>query len=447
MIHSKEKNSTYQEFLNEYSGYIIQFSNKIQQDTLNQKIRRGSRFTEAMAVSPFKQGRRDVIFITFDGINIKYCCLVKRQKLISSSQHMVKFNNYVELSNISLHSLSSDTQERITKYIIKGDQTSGKKIDQLDWAELLRQIEYHDADSFRKCFQLYLNKDATLLSIKTPILNLINDAYYLVLNLAGLNLEHPDLKVKFHQQSIEQKTTTKAEFELPPFLQRIQGKAERIYEDDLIIHDTKLFPGYEKISNSMTSMEQFIQNDRRVTVISYNRYPIEQVLGIDLLYYNHYYNSYLLIQYKKLEDGKYYPLSDRAYKKEVVKMESLTTLAKSNIANSENNVQGYRLNPDFCYFKLVDPLKEIKNENHLIQGMYIPLSLWKILLDDQCTQGKKGGRIIGYDQVDGRYLSNTRFLELYRDGWIGSCHISSEIITPLIMDILDGKRTAIVALT
>lgn len=52
--------------------------------------------------------------------------------------------------------------------------------------------------------------------------------------------------------------------------------------------------------------------------------------------------------------------------------------------------------------------------------------------------------MVGYHNVD-RYLRNTQFAELVRDGWIGTRTASTRDLTELVVEALDGGRSVTAA--
>jgi hypothetical protein len=46
---------------------------------------------------------------------------------------------------------------------------------------------------------------------------------------------------------------------------------------------------------------EFQQGPRKLTVINVNRSGVEHALGVDLVYYNHEFDSYVLVQYKRMK--------------------------------------------------------------------------------------------------------------------------------------------------
>lgn len=57
--------------------------------------------------------------------------------------------------------------------------------------------------------------------------------------------------------------------------------------------------------------------------------------------------------------------------------------------------------------------------------MYVPLSYTRVLLEDDCTLGPRGGRIFSYERAAG-YLVGSEFAELVKLGRVGTVGTSVE---------------------
>ena len=175
-----------------------------------------------------------------------------------------------------------------------------------------------------------------------------------------------------------------------------------------------------------------------------NRHKIEETLGVDLIMYHHSFKSYVLIQYKRLvKDGdilSYRPI-DKSYIDEIKRMEEFQ---EKNVTLKDATANDFRLNNEFFYFKLCQ--SQIKNPlaTEMISGMYLPLSYWKILLNSDITLGERGGRLLSYSNVK-RYITNTFFIELVQDGWVGSQLSDTEAVTQIIQEAIAGNRSVILA--
>jgi hypothetical protein len=80
----------------------------------------------------------------------------------------------------------------------------------------------------------------------------------------------------------------------------------------------------------------------------------------------------------------------------------------------------------------------------MIEGMYVNFDLWEILIESKEAIGKKGGIRISNRRTK-RYLNNSEFITLLKGGWIGSNGITSDNLTQIIKDSLEGKNSVVLA--
>lgn len=66
------------------------------------------------------------------------------------------------------------------------------------------------------------------------------------------------------------------------------------------------------------------------------------------------------------------------------------------------------------------------------------------LLADDSTLTDKGARRLGYDTID-RYLTNGLFVDLVRQGWIGTRGLTTKAVTGLIDAAVNAGRSVVLA--
>jgi len=225
-----------------------------------------------------------------------------------------------------------------------------------------------------------------------------------------------------------------------PFLTGLSSYVER--EDVMVDHDLHRFGDWAG-KTARVGWHTFTNGSRRVFVMNANRSPVERTLGVDMVYYNENRNSFVLVQYKKMRPEKvrggkqslFYRPDDQLW----VEIEQMRRVDKlCGTAEGE-----YRLNWGASWFKLCDPDPAIEDPTALIKGMYFALDHFEELLGKE--RGPRGGIRIGYDDVD-RYFSNTMFLDLVRDGWIGSRGPASETLKSLVQESLASGRAVMLGL-
>jgi hypothetical protein len=77
--------------------------------------------------------------------------------------------------------------------------------------------------------------------------------------------------------------------------------------------------------------------------------------------------------------------------------------------------------------------------------MYLPLDLWRSLSNDPATEGSRGGRVISYDNV-GRKLTNTEFIALVGNAWVGTTVPQSSLLEKVIREVVGTGKTVTFAI-
>jgi hypothetical protein len=77
--------------------------------------------------------------------------------------------------------------------------------------------------------------------------------------------------------------------------------AKQMREDPMVISDSQILPGFNAIRTTPSNSVVFENDRRKLTVLITNRQPLEEQLGVDLIYYNETFRSFLMIQYKAME--------------------------------------------------------------------------------------------------------------------------------------------------
>lgn len=216
------------------------------------------------------------------------------------------------------------------------------------------------------------------------------------------------------------------------------------YEDDLINHDLRNLPGWSTISNNITGIVEFENNDKeRLIIINANRKPLEKALGIDLIYFHRKYEAFTLVQYKmmdqKVENGNecYYNPNQKSQLEEQKRMEKLYSILLED--KSSDSLIDYRLGNCPIFFKICKKLQLKYDDATIAPGAYIPLNQWKILLDDDSTKGPKGGCQIGFHTLGKRYIGTAVFVDLVQRGFLGTQSAASKKLGLFIQTaIADG---------
>ena len=94
---------------------------------------------------------------------------------------------------------------------------------------------------------------------------------------------------------------------IPPFTVPVASFLQNLHqvsirEDPQIIHDSGSFPGMEVAARHAIGSVILADGDEYLTILNCNRQPLETTLGVDLIYYSHRYDSFVMVQYKRMSE-------------------------------------------------------------------------------------------------------------------------------------------------
>jgi hypothetical protein len=298
------------------------------------------------------------------------------------------------------------------------------------WSDLLESVRSIDADAAANLVAFASERD---LARDTPlVIREERDATLLAMELAGIE-RRPDFRPP--HQGLH-------------FLDGLEDvrMPERVAMDYDHHHFTDLFEASDQVGPALKFLDQ--HDELRLTIINVDKTRVERTTGVDLIYYQHRVNNFILVQYKRFneKDGgwRYRPSSDASFKEELERMH--TVRDRIMAATTEPRDPGeYRLNPDPFFFKFVAPTHGYPKEAGIIRGMYVPLGLWDVLERSGSLKGPRGGVVIGWEHAE-RWMSTTTFVEVVADAWVGTAGDASTIIAELIRTGLVLRRSIVVAI-
>lgn len=193
-------------------------------------------------------------------------------------------------------------------------------------------------------------------------------------------------------------------------------------EDDLIAADLRRFDEDAQLREISGSVVRVTDERLRLTVMNVNRKPLEQVFGVDLVYYDHLSDKAIAVQYKRLDRVKAYrpfgPDTELAYlkKSELTKQLALMKPHSTARAASADNV---RLTSSPNFFKFVQQQEFDPDSRALLKGMYIPDEYLRLgIAEGIFNTGPRRGFRITYNNA--KYLTSDVFIDLVRRCWIGT---------------------------
>lgn len=220
----------------------------------------------------------------------------------------------------------------------------------------------------------------------------------------------------------------------------------RMREDQMVMNDMQVVPGFEHIRPISKSAALFKDGDIRLTVVLANHLALEEQLGADLIYYNQTWRAFTIVQYKAMEKGDMstalFRLPNAKLSEELGRMRRHLEQLRACPPNTA--CHGYRLLENPFFLKLCPRIDLDPADTGLVKGMYLPLDYWDLIEADSEKVGPRGGRQVTFDNV-GRYFDNTSFIPLVANGWIGTNASQSAMLEPIIKEIVASGRPLTVA--
>jgi hypothetical protein len=226
----------------------------------------------------------------------------------------------------------------------------------------------------------------------------------------------------------------------------LSGIVPQPYEQAMIDNDTRatfrayplLFEGWREAANRDIQVLRDAHG-RQLEIVNVNNTPVEGRTGTDMIYYYQPTESFILVQYKRLESKNDEFRADDQFYGQLDRLEKIAVLSRPPGKPSE-----WRLGTDPCYLKLAYwPQRGTGNSaTELTPGMYLPLSYVRLLLADEATRGPgkpySTARLLSYNRVE-RHLVGSQFTELVVHGLIGTVGVTRDMLTSIVSQRLaDG---------
>lgn len=374
--------------------------------------------------------------ISCDGQYIHYAAVVERRNKITSTQWRLTFSRFVSLSqwgpNIRdlVPFLDSAALRRITS-----DWSTGHSfaVPPATWRNLLRAIQ----DLHPDCASSLQEVEAAVAARRRrqptnpgfEVMAQELDAISTALWIAGLDKR----KELYHRGTPWPQSPT-------PGIVLTGGVP--IPEDKMIVFDNRVITStWQEILRNQVDCVLFENNEgKRLTVLNANRTAMEKVLGVDLIYVNHAYRSFVMVQYKRMtrkkgQDWEFRP--DGQFDEELMRMQSLVGVWPEGA--TINQPFEYRLHTGPFYFKFVPATVQDAFSTKPLSGMYLPLDYWQILENSPDLTGPRGGKRVTFNNV-GRHMTTTDFVRLMQRGWIGSHIALFDDLAELVLSNLYGTQ-------
>ena len=218
-------------------------------------------------------------------------------------------------------------------------------------------------------------------------------------------------------------------------------------ENLMLANDFKVFPGFSFSKDHVGGAMRMRRQNIILTILLVHEQPLETLTGSDLIYYNETFGSFVMVQYKAMEpesDGHVFRLPNKGLAQEITNMLQFQKELES-VAPEIPSSSAFRFHYSPFFLKFCPRSIQQPTDPELVNGMYFPLGHWQ-LIESKQLQGPKGGQGLRYRESApktnaDRYMTNSDFATLVRDGWIGTAVNQSTILQEVIKKTLASGRS------
>ncbi|WP_143269010.1 hypothetical protein [Azospirillum agricola] len=396
----------------------------------------GESFSESVPSFRYPGRDRLIALLSLKPGLITHIARAKRGRASATNRHRINFTQSISVPPIAISELEaalpSALQSRMQATLQKGGLIAPKP-----WAlveEALSRISPATRDAIATLIPIRERVIGELSHHAREIMALEHETVAVAMRIAGFDDREREAGVNWRPTT----TTYPASF--------LDGLgAVPLREDTMIINDMQIVPGFQRLDQTKFGSVRFENDTAKLFVLHANHQRLEETIGVDLIYYNHSYASFVCVQYKAMEretSGAVFRFPQNDLDKEVDRIDCVLDLINKMPRCKEPH--GFRLCENPFYLKFCPRVVFEPDKPDLIRGMYLPLEYWKRLERHDCTLGSRRGRILTFENA-GRHFDNTGFISLVSKGWIGSDPEQSATLGDLVNAILAGNQAVTLA--
>jgi hypothetical protein len=424
----------------QYGGFLFIFDEAKRLMAIEERASTGS-FTDVVSGPDWQPKEVELCLLSFYDQQINYATLGRRGNKVAYKRYRFTFDNLVQLNDLSFGKIEYYLGSRLASHFVRSSSGMGSRVPPKTWQKLLdviKQLRPDAAEDLENLEELRRTSKRTLRREGYEIMAQEKDAVGVALDIFSRGTR------EIARHNLLSQVRADVRVKPAPFLKSI--KRTRLIEDVMINHDSFVFGDWDVLQKQELATIMVRRPGEELTIVNANRTDIEHTLGVDLVYYNHRFHSVIMVQYKRMtetRDGNfvYRPYSDSNYPKQ---LELMKKFEDENPVAVDDDLEGYRLHPKTFYWKLCQSVSYNPTATELIQGLYIPLEYWELLVRSENVKGSRGG--VGITRLNiGRHINNTLFTELVQGGWVGSRTHNTNVLNRIIEDCLDSGRSVMLA--
>lgn len=419
------------------AGYVLLVNDSARAAELAKYADSDLAFAESVPSFSIPVYDRLIALLSLSSGEITHIARAKRGRLSATSRHRLNFVRTIALDEKIPIGTLFEQFPIVLRNQLQGVSSAGGFIPAKQWALVHERLVGTYEEAGRVIDQLVPFRERMIdemTATARETMALEHEAAAAALRLAGFDEAERETSLTWNP--LEGGRTTS-------FLDGLDAVPLR--EDTMIQSDMQVVPGFERLDQTKFGAVRFENKDTRLILLHANHQRLEETLGVDLIYYNHTYNSFVCVQYKAMEQehsGAVFRFPKEDLSREIERMDSVLKLLGTITRNAEP--RGFRLNENPFFLKFCPRVVFEPNKPDLIRGMYLPIDYWRILEQHPTTLGPRQGRQLTFDNA-GRHFDNTGFIFLVSKGWIGSNSQQSTVLGDIVNIILTGQRSVTLA--
>lgn len=413
------------------SGLLVSFSPGDHDELIRQDEEGDYKlFSDTLVKRDWAIPRTSVALLSFSPSTLDYISIAKKGIKTVTAKFRVEFYELVNLQSFRIQELGAELSQETLLHLQKTSQGSGELIPENTWRQIIAAIKKQRSEVAKdidRVISLGHYSGYRLTGSIADILLQEREALGIALDIfSGDNKLRDKVLRSWAPDSESVRNADQgeltAELVSAPGASFMSGIPQRyLQEESAIQHDLFNWNGLAAIHSAGKSI--FVQGGRRLEVIYANKNALERTLGVDLIYYNGKYDSFVLVQYKLMRKDRetmlYRP--DPQLMKELDRMDSICK--PSEVISAIQSHQELRLNHDGFMFKLVPNYGLHPASGELIKGMYLLREYMRFLIG-QKGPGSGAGPIITFEKAP-RYLTNSEFCNGVNAGWLGTSALTA----------------------
>lgn len=409
------------------------------------RIEKDDQFSATAITRDVRPKRAELVIVSMAGRRADYLAIAQRGRMVATGQVTVVISNLVSLGRLDAGSIRERLPEKFRQHFDPPSKHGWWRPTPRLWEEIQKAIADAMPDTREPTHDLrsiLAGSQGGGGRVEGGLEVFERDAVASALQAWGGDA--------FRKRVLRSAVPRRAA-PVAPFLSQLE--VVRLREDPQIAIDHINFPGMEIARKDMVGSVVFggREGDGYLTILNCNRQPLEESLGVDLIYYSHRFESFVLVQYKRMRERKngtplYRPGSDPDHDKEIKRMRAAERAMRDLPRTRDTGTDTYRLSSRPFYMKLCEPKAKAALDAGMVSGMYIPLGLWRRQLRSPETKGPRDGVVMNWDTCTRRF-SNSEFTRLLSRGWIGSKPGRSAYLSSVIENVLGSGRMLVLAAT